>query len=401
MMQFFKKNISNFLVAGLVFSILPTAFSQISQKPWEFKEFKKLAATPVKNQQQTGTCWSFSSTSFLESEVLRMGKGEVDLSEMWIVRHIYKQKCLNFMRRQGKTQFGEGGLAHDEINAIRAFGLVPESAYSGKKDILLPHNHEEMAAALENLMKMYVARGTEGKLSENWMTAIDGILDAYFGVEPTKFEVKGKSFTPNSYAENLGFDAAGLDNYVTLTSFTHHPFYSSFALEIPDNWASNTMYNLPINELMQCLNYSIQQGFTVEWDTDVSNKGFSHKNGLALVPEKNWSDMTEDETRATWAFYVKEKSVTPEYRQKLFENLTTADDHLMHITGILTDNEGGLFYTVKNSWGESNPQKGYVQVSDAYMRLNTMNFMVNKLALPSNIRKRLGIEEGQIGIEKR
>ncbi len=380
-------------VAAAFFGLfLPKINGQVAQKSWEFKEKKRIATTPVKNQQRTGTCWSFSATSFLESEIMRWSGAENDLSEMFVVRNIYKMKCENYLRRQGKTQFGEGGLGHDQLEAVRRFGIVPESVFSGKKDPSKPHDHAEMAETLEAMMKNYVEKGQKGQLSDNWSAAVDAVLDAYLGKMPEKFEVNGKPFSPREYAENLGLTARKLDEYVTVTSFSHQPFYQNFPLEVPDNWASGQMLNLPLDEMMQVLNAALDQNLTVEWDADVSNKGFSHKNGLALVPEKNFEDMTDDEKTAVWKSPVREKTVDQAMRQRLFDNLTTQDDHLMHIVGALESGDGGPFFLVKNSWGDGggNPNKGFVYVSEAYMKLNTISFMVHRSAIPTAILKKTG-----------
>lgn len=384
----------------LLISILlvATTFAAFAQKadPYNFKEHKRLAATPVKSQDMTGTCWAFSTTSFLESELIRLGKGEINLSEMFTVRNIYRQKCENYVRRQGNAQFGEGGLAHDKLNAVRQFGLMPESAYPGRKDPSRPYNHSELEKNLKALCSDFIKQGKEGNLNPNWLTRVDSLLDAEMGKVPLTFEVGGTQFTPISYRDYLGLSP---DDYVTITSFTHHPFYTPFILEIPDNFSNGTFYNLPLHEMMRSLNYSIDKGYTVEWDADVSNTGFSAKNGLAVVNEKEWKDKSTAERENTFKNWEAEKNVTQEYRQQLFDRQVTQDDHLMHIVGILDEVHTGLYYVVKNSWGEISDLKGYVNVSEAYMRLNTISFTVHKSALPTDIRKRLGFEAGEVMIQ--
>lgn len=369
-----------------------SAFAQKSDA-YTFKEYKRLPATPVKSQDQTGTCWAFSTTSFLESEALRLGKGETNLSEMFTVRNIYREKCENYVRRQGDARFGEGGLAHDKINAAKRYGLMPESAYPGRKDVSKPYNHSELEKKLRTLCDTLVAQAQRGKLPANWLRQVDETLDGEFGKVPLTFEVGPTQFTPTSYRDYLGINP---DDYVTITSFTHHPFYQPFILEIPDNFANGTFYNLPLHELVRCLNYSIDKGYTVEWDADVSNAGFSAKNGLAIVPEKDWSMKTTAERESMFKQWEPEKNVSQEYRQQLFDQQITQDDHLMHIVGILDEAHTGLYYVVKNSWGEISDYKGFVYVSDAYMRLNTISFTVHKNALPTDIRKQLGFEPGEV-----
>jgi len=376
------------IVLSLLLAVFATALFAQKQEPYEFKEIKRLKTTPVKSQDQTGTCWAFSSASFLESEALRLGKPEANLSEMFVVRHIYRQKCENYVRRQGTAQLGEGGLAHDLLNAVKQYGIAPESVYPGRKDPSKPLNHSQLEKSLKNVCEEFVTLGKAGKLPEKWLHTIDSLLDVEFGAVPQTFTVGDTQFTPVSYRDFLGIKP---DDYVTLTSFSHHPFYEKFILEIPDNWANGQFYNLPLSELMRCLNFSLQQGYTVEWDADVSNSGFSAGNGIAIVPEKDWKDRSLAERQGAFKQWEAEKTVTQEYRQQMFDKQVTTDDHLMHIVGMLDEAHGGDFYAVKNSWGEISDLKGFVNVSDSYMRLNTISFMVHKSAIPTDIQKRLGI----------
>lgn len=365
-------------------------------EPYYFKPYKQLPATPVKNQQQTGTCWAFSAVSFLESEVERINGFQVNLSEMFVVRNIYHQKCENFVRRQGTAQFGEGGLAHDAINAVRQYGIVPEDIYPGRKEPTRQLNHSALEKKLKDMCAEYADLGKKGTLPADWLTKIDAALDEEFGVVPRKFSVEGKPFTAGVYRDYLGINP---DNYVTITSFTHHPFYQPFILEVPDNFSNGQMLNLPLDEMMRSLNYSVQQGYSVEWDADVSNDGFSAKYALALVPDKNWADKNEAQRTSTFKYLEPQKKITQEYRQDQFDRQITMDDHLMHITGIETETSTtGIYYTVKNSWGEISDLKGYLRISEAYMRLNTISFMVNKNALPIDIAQRFGLAPGEATI---
>lgn len=372
----------------LFMALLISLFAQ-SQNAYDFKQAVQLSATPVKSQDQTGTCWSFSTASFLESEALRMGKGTHDLSEMYVVRHVYRQKCENYVRRQGTAQFGEGGLAHDLLNAVNRYGIVPESNYPGREDTDQPFNHQKIEKSLLSLCKDFVKQGKEGKLSDQWLTRIDSLLDEEFGAVPTQFTYNNTLFTPVSFREYLGIQP---DDYVSITSFSHHPFYEKFILEVPDNFANGTFYNLPLGEMMRCLNHSLQQGYSVEWDADVSNAGFSAQNALAIVPERSWKDKDATAQSNTFKTWEPEKNVTQEYRQKLFDQQITTDDHLMHIVGLTSESHSGAYFIVKNSWGEISDLKGFVNVSDAYMRLNTISFTVHKNALPQDVQRRLGLE---------
>ncbi|MFN0037245.1 MAG: C1 family peptidase [Saprospiraceae bacterium] len=369
------------------------AFAQT--EPYEFKEYKRHKATPVKSQDQTGTCWAFSTASFLESEALRLGKKDVDLSEMYIVRNIYRQKCENYVRRQGHAQFSEGGLAHDALNAVAQFGIMPESAYPGRKNSDAPLNHSKLEKALKNLCDDLAKQGKEGKLPTDWLAKVDQMLDDEFGQVPVKFTFNNVVFTPSSYRDYLGFKT---EDYVTVTSFTHHPFWGKFILEIPDNWANGEMYNVPISDLMRCAKSSIEQGYTIEWDADVTNEGFSTQNGLAIAPATLWKDKDGIAQAGTFKLWEAETKITQELRQQLFDRQITTDDHLMHITGLLDEKHSGLYYVTKNSWGEVSGYKGYVYCSEAYMRLNTISFTVHKKAIPEDISRRLGLTPGEVSI---
>ena len=385
----------------LLLPILLVAFtlSLAAQKnePFDFKPLKQLPATPVKSQDRTGTCWSFSTTSFLESEVMRMGKGEHNLSEMFTVRNIYREKCENYVRRMGTAQFGQGGLAHDNLNAVRRYGLVPESVYPGRKDPSMPFNHYPLEKQLKVLCDTFVAQAERGVLGENWLAAVDQALDAEFGPVPVTFTYNDIVFTPTSFRDYLGLNP---DDYVSITSFNHHPFWEKFILEVPDNFSNGQFYNIPLNDFVRCLNYSLQLGYTVEWDADVSNAGFASTQGIALVPQADWATKSGEEVANTFKYWEPEKTVDQEYRQRAFDRLETQDDHLMHITGLLNEAHGGIYYVVKNSWGDRSDRQGLVYVSEAYMRLNTLSFTVHNKSLPRDIRQKLGLEPGDAVIEK-
>jgi bleomycin hydrolase len=362
-------------------------FAQSAQ-PYAFTDQKRLAATAVKSQDQTGTCWAFSTASFLESEAQRLGKGSHDFSEMYVVRHIYRMKCENYVRRQGKAQFGEGGLAHDLLNAVKKYGIVPESDYPGRKDPSKPYNHTEIERKLREKCEEYAKKGQKGELPADWLKEIDALLDAEFGKVPLQFTYNGTLFSPISFRDFLGINA---DDYVSVTSFSHHPFWESFVLEIPDNWANGSFYNVPLSDMIRCLNNALLQGYSVEWDADVSNADFSAKEGIAIVPATPWKDKDAAAQANTFKAREAEKSVGQELRQELFDRQVTMDDHLMHITGLLQEKQGGTFYAVKNSWGEISPYKGYVNCSEPYMRLNTISFTIHKNALPEDVMGKIGV----------
>ncbi len=339
-----------------------------------------LSATPVKNQAMTGTCWSFSTTSLVESEAIRNTKQELDLSEMFTVRNIYIEKAKNYILRQGKAQFGEGGLGHDVIRAIGLYGAVPDEAYSGLKQGQKMHDHSKMVSQLQNYLDGLLK---SRPLPDNWLDGYKKILDDNLGVAPANFNYKGKKYTPQSFAkEVLQFSA---DDYVSITSFSHHPYYKTFVLETPDNFADASFYNLPLNEMNELVKNAIKKGYTVMWDADVSNKGFLQDKGFALLldEKQKYTSLDADTPELSWDA-VK--------RQALYENLTTQDDHLMHITGIEKSKGGKTFFVVKNSWGKVGPYEGYINVSESYFAINTVSLVVPKAALSSELLVKLGIK---------
>jgi bleomycin hydrolase len=394
---FFEKNMKKIRLMWAVVALCGTAaVAQEPGEPYQFRDEKVLTATPVKNQENTGTCWAFSTASFLESEVQRLGKGDVNLSEMFVVRHIYRQKCENYVRRQGTAQLSQGGLAHDLINAIRTQGIVPEDVYPGRKDPLKPFDHTALEKKLKTKCDDLVALGKKGELPADWTKQIDALLDEEFGPLPGKFSVGGKPYVSTTYLQWLGLNP---DDYVTITSFTHHPMYQAFVLEVPDNFSNGLVHNLPLDDLMRSLNYAIQQGYTACWDADVSNPGFAAKYGLAIVPKKEWADKNAAQREATFKYLEPQKNVTAEYRQQLFDRQETMDDHLMHITGIRAEaSTADIYYAVKNSWGEISNLRGYLNVSEQYMRLNTISFLMHKKSLPLDVQQRLGFASGDVTI---
>lgn len=345
----------------------------------EFLDIKTVKATPVKNQAMTGTCWCFSTTSLLESDEIRKEKQEIDLSEMFTVRNIYVEKAKNYILRQGRAQFGEGGLSHDMIRAVGTYGAVPEVVYSGLTNGQKEYNHQELFRKLRSYLDSVLKKQP---IAADWMEGYSKILDQYLGKVPQEFSYDGKKYTPLSFAkEVLHFDA---NDYVSLTSFTHEPYYSSFILQVPDNFANGSFYNLPLNELIETVKDAVNKGYSVAWDADVSNKGFRQDVGLALNLDpsvKYTKEMLGTDTR--------EMPYDATVRQQLYENLTTQDDHLMHIVGTERSKDGKTFFVVKNSWGKIGPFEGYINVSEAYFGINTISIVLPKAALSKSLQQKL------------
>lgn len=329
-----------------------------------------------------------------------MGGHKVNLSEMFIVRNAYVDKAINYVRMHGNFNFGAGGAFHDIPYVISKYGIVPEEIYTGLNYGTEKHDHREMDAVLKGMVDAIIENPGK-KLSTAWQDAIAAAVDSYLGEVPETFEYEGEKYTPKSYAASLGLN---MDDYVELTSYTHHPFYSQFVMEVPDNWELGTVYNLPLDELVEVMESALKNGYTFAWGADVSEKGFSFKDGLAIVPvdestiKSKGTDAhyfnEEGEQKVSNAFMtpVEEKEITQEMRQEAFDNYQTTDDHGMHITGIYKDQNGRIYFMVKNSWGvEHNEQDGYFLASLPYVEYKTMDIMIHKDAIPKHIAKKLGL----------
>lgn len=368
----------------------PAPLTNTKGSNYQFTVVKNLDATAVQNQNQTGTCWSFSSLSFFESELIRMGKGkEFNLSEMFVARKAYPLKADNFLRMHGKLNFGEGGGFPDVLQVIKNYGMLPEEAYTGKKNPKDQHNH----ALLEATLKGVLAASADDKNTkidfETVHNVVESTCDAFLGKVPEKFNYKGKEYTARTYAEATGINP---DDYIFVTSFSHHPFYSKFVLEVPDNWNFVGMHNVPLNEFQEIMQYAVTNGYSFAWAADVSEKGFRFKDGLAIVPEVSFADMTDAEKDATMKNPIKQLPVTQELRQIAFDNYETQDDHGMHIVGLVKDQNNTPYYVVKNSWGKDrNDCDGFFYASENYVLYKTTSIMLHKKGLPAAIAKKLGI----------
>ena len=393
----------NLLVIGLLL-FTAVAFAQkdtTAVDSFKFTVVKQNKITPVKNQASSGTCWSFSGLGFFESELLRMGKPEVDLSEMFVVHHSYTDKADKYVRMYGNANFGGGGSFYDVVYVLKNYGIVPETVMTGLNYGEEKHKHAELDALTEAFVKVIVSNPNK-KISTAWKTGFDGILDAYLGKCPTEFAVNGKKYTPQTYEQSLGLN---LDDYVSLTSFTHHPFYTKFAIEIPDNWRNDESYNLPLNEFMQVFDNAIDKGYCLAWASDVSEKGFT-RNGMAVDPETKVTNLPGSD-QARWLnisqkdleekiYKIKgpqqEIKVTPELRQAGFDSQQTTDDHGMVIFGTAKDQNGTKYYLVKNSWGTDSKYKGIWYASESFVMHKTIDILVHKDAIPKEILKKLGLK---------
>lgn len=383
------------------------AFSTVAQEKTEgykFTTVKENAITPVKNQASSSTCWSFSGIGFLESELIRMGKGTYDLSEMFIVRKNLEDKAKKYIRANGHLNFAPGGSFADDIDAMGEYGLMPEADYKGLNYGEDTHKQGEMDNALSAYLKA-ILENKNKTLSTAWYRGFQGILDAYLGEVPESFTYDGKSYTPISFRDMLGLKAS---DYVSFTSFTHHPFYKPFIIEVPDNWRWAESYNVPLDEMIQVIDDAIQNGYTVAWASDVSEMGFT-RNGIGIVPDENspenagsdqtrWLGLSTRErndqllAKINKGENIAEKNITQEMRQTAYDNYQTTDDHGMQIYGIAKDQYGKKYYMVKNSWGETGNYKGIWYVSEPFVRYKTLSFVVNKHALPKNISAKLGVK---------
>ena len=391
-----KKSI---LIAALgLFSLNTMAQDTPKEEGFVFTTVKENPITSIKNQNRSSTCWSFSSLGFLESELLRTGKGEYDLSEMFVVHHTMVDRAVNYVRYHGDSSFSPGGSFYDIIYCMKNYGLVPQEAMPGIMygDTLPVHN--ELDAVAEGYINA-IAKGKLTKLTPVWKKGLSAIYDTYLGTCPENFTYKGKEYTPKSFYESTGLNA---DDYISLTSYTHHPFYQPFVLEIQDNWRWASSYNLPIDELMEVFDNAINKGYTIAWGSDVSEQGFT-RDGIAVMPDAekvqelsgsdmaHWLKMKPEEKKLN-SKPQPQKWCTQEERQLAYDNWETTDDHGMLIYGIAKDQEGNEYYMVKNSWGEAGKYKGLWYASKAFVRYKTMNIIVHKDALPKDIAKKLGIK---------
>ena len=367
-----------------------------------FTTVKENPITSVKDQNRSSTCWAFSTLAFVESELLRMGKGEYDLSEMYVVHKTMLDRAVNYVRFHGESSFAPGGSAYDILYCIKHYGIVPQEAMPG----IMYGDSLPVHAELDIVAGGYVnalAKSTKlKKLTKVWQTGLRRIYDTYLGECPEEFDYAGKRYTPQSFVKMLGFNA---DDYVSITSYTHHPFYTQFPLEVPDNWRLDMMYNVPLEDLMAIIDNAIDKGYTMAWGADVSEIGFT-RDGIGVMPDADkgadltgsdmahWLGLSQaDKKKELTSKPLPEMTITQQMRQDAYDNWETTDDHGMQIFGLAKDQNGKEYYMVKNSWGtQRSKYKGIWYISRAFMEYKTNDILVHKDAIPKDIRKKMGIK---------
>ena len=391
-----------FVAAGSVSAAKKKSAAKQSNKP-VFTIVKEIPVTSMKDQNRSGTCWDYSTLSFFEAEILKATGKKYDLCESFIANKTYMDRAIQVVRYHGDCQFAQGGSAEDVLATLKTYGICPEDAmpFPGSLYGDSLNNFNEFFGVLEPYVAA-VAKSSAKKISNQWKVGFQGILDAYLGKCPEKFTFEGKAYTPKSFMNTLGLN---LDDYVSITSYTHHPFYTTFAVEVQDNWRFPQSYNLPMEEMMEIIDNAIEQGYTVAWGGDVSEDGFTRK-GLAYAVDTKATESLAGSDMARWLKLAPAKKTsildslgckvpevvpTQEMRQERFDNWELTDDHGMHIYGIAKDQNGKEYYMVKNSWGETGDYKGTWYMTKAFIAANTMDYLVNKNAIPADIRKKLGI----------
>jgi bleomycin hydrolase len=378
---------SSFAQDNLVNSLKINA-SEKSKESFKFTDVINIENTSIKAQGSSGTCWSYSANSFIESEMIRMGKKPVELSQIFSARNAYIEKGRNYVRMHGAVTLGDGGALHDVMNMYKKYGAVPQSVYTGLNYGTDKNKFAEMAALIEGFLQV-VVKNPNGELTPNWEKAYAAMIDTYLGQTPKNFDYNGKKYTPESFAKEIV--GVNPDDYLEISSLQEHPYYSKFVLMVPDNWSFDQVYNVPMNELTDITDNALKNGYTVAWAGDVSEKGFSWKNGVAFVPEKKADEMTSEEKADLFNGPKKETIVTENMRQRAFDNYNTTDDHGMHIVGISKDQNGKEYYIVKNSWGTTNDYKGYLYMSKEFVKYKTTALMVHKKGIPAAIASKLKV----------
>jgi len=346
-------------------------------------------ATPVEDQGSSGTCWSYSAGSFLESEMIKHGGPSIHLSKIYMARRSYEEKAVNYLRMHGSLNYGDGGLGHDVVNMYGKYGALPEDAYTGLAFGNEENEFGEMQAVLKGMLDALLKAPNDGKLTPVWRKAFDGVLDAYLGEVPKEFTYNGKSYTPKTFAKDVVKLEA--DDYVEFISGNDAPYYTKSVLMVPDNWALQPAWNIPVEDITNVIDNALKAGYTVAWGGDVSEPTFSWKNGVAFTTMAETDELTKEERQNLFKSPQPEAVITAEMRQQAFDNYDTTDDHGMQLTGIAQDQNGTEWYVVKNSWGDTNDHKGYLYMSKPYVQYKTTAFMVNKKGVPGGTLRKLGL----------
>ncbi len=400
-----KSILNAIIIVALLLNLPVLAQEEVKEeekKGYEFTSVIDIENTSVKNQYRSGTCWSFSGLAFVEAELLRMTGKEYDLSEMFIVSHTYSDKATKYVRLNGHLNFGGGAEVTDVFRVIKKYGMVPETACTGLHYGETKHTHGELDILLKNYVDAII-KNKNRKLTPVWHDGYNKVLNTYLGELPDKFEYEGQEYTPLSFAEATGFNT---DDYIEITSYMHEPYYKEFQMAIPDNWLWASIYNVQLDEMMNTIDNALENGYTVNWGADVSDKGFGWKKGVAIIPaeekpdlsgteKEKWEALTKKEKqKAMYSFDgpTDEKEITPELRQEHYDNYLVTDDHGMLIVGTAKDQDGNKYYKIKNSWGtEGHIYDGYFYASVAYVKLQTIGIAVHKEALPKKLANKLDL----------
>ena len=400
-----KKIVLPFLVCSFLVATNATAQDNLvkvtsatkvdkSKKAFKFTNLIDLSTTPVQNQGSSGTCWSYSTNSFVESEMIKAGKDPIHLSKIFTARKQYEDKAEVYVKMGGNIGWGDGGEAHDVLAALDKYGALPESEYTGLIDGATRNNFADMQSVIENMLKGYV-NNKSGAVNQSYKKLVSSTLDAFLGEVPKEFTYKGKKYTPKTFGEQVvGIKSS---DYIEFLSQTNTPYYQKAYMMVPDNWSGEWVWNVPMTDFTYIIDNALKNGYTISWGADVSEPYFSWPNGVAYVPETALSldakRMKKEEKDALFTSVHKELKVTPEMRQAGLDNLTTTDDHGMHIVGLAKDQNGTEYYIVKNSWGADNDYKGFLYVSKTYVQFKTTSVLVNKKGVPTDVMNKLSVEK--------
>ena len=385
----------SWLVLGLLSSVSLFAQDELIKKvinnaslnsKFEFREVTNISTTSVKSQGSAGTCWSYSGNSFLETEMIRNGKQPVDLAEIFTARQVYLGKARNFVLFNGNLGLGDGGETHDVLNIFRKNGAMPQQAYTledyGKGVIKSSEFQEGFKAILDAYVKNPSQQAT-------WVQDVNAYMDEKLGKLPETFDYQGKSYTPQTFAkEVVGIEAS---DYLEFTNYKDSPYYEKMVLPVPDNWSYDMVYNVPMTELTDIIDYALSKGYTIAWSSDVSEPYFSWRNGVAFVPDMDLNNISPEQKKTLFDGPTAEKKVTEDLRLQGLYNLTTTDDHAMQIVGVAKDQNGKDYYKVKNSWGETNDYKGYLYVTKAYVQLKSTGILLHKLGVPKTTKQKIKV----------